>query len=203
MLIKTVLLIVASQGYQPLEYSHTRKVLEEAGIKVIVASNEQGIAHANINGHQTKCGCQAKPQPHPQPKPQPQIPNFEHVTVDVALNDVNPDNYDGIFIIGGQGALQFLDTQATYDIMKRIAESGKPFGAICISPRILASAGLLNGKRATGWNGDNNLGVIFKQHNVSYIKEHVVTDGNLVTADGPQSAVAFGKAIVTLLQKKT
>jgi|GEM_PF-5214415 len=34
MTFKTVLLIVAYHGYQPVEYGVTRKVLEEAGITV-------------------------------------------------------------------------------------------------------------------------------------------------------------------------
>lgn len=37
MLAKVILLVIASEGYHPVEYGYTRKVLEEAGITVEVA----------------------------------------------------------------------------------------------------------------------------------------------------------------------
>jgi len=188
MLLKTVLLIIASQGYQPIEYGHTRQMLEEANIKVEVASNFKHDAVANPN-QPKPCSCNKAAH------------QYQVVPVDFALSEVNADKYDGIFIIGGPGALGFLDTKITHEIMQTIAKSGKPFGALCISPRILAAAGVLDGKQATGWDEDNKLTGIFKQHNVTYVKEPVVTDGSLVTADGPSAALAFGKAIVAVMQK--
>lgn len=189
-----VLLIIASEGYQHLEYGHTREVLEEAGIKVVVASNLSGTASANASAR------------HAQVCDDPTCRNvgseYASAHVDVVLSSVNADEYAGIFIIGGPGALEFLDNQTTYRIMRKIAKAQKPFGAICISPRILASAGLLKGKRATGWNGDNKLNAHFKKHEVHYVKEPVVVDGNIITADGPQAAKDFGKAIVKALQRR-
>lgn len=189
MLLKTVLLIIASQGYQPIEYGHTRKMLEDAGIKVEVASNLKQDAFANPNNNHTKsCGCNKA------------VPAYQKVHVDLALSEVDADKYDGIFIIGGSGALDFLDNQITHKIIQALAKNGKAFGAICISPRILAKAGVLEGKKATGWDEDNKLSGIFKQYNVTYVKKPVVVDGNLITANGPSAAIAFGKEIVNVLQ---
>ena len=85
--------------------------------------------------------------------------------------------------------------------MKEAAShEGMPYGAICISPRILANAGLLRGKRATGWNGDGELQEIFSSQNVTYEQSAVVTDGRVITADGPMSAGEFGQAIVDLMK---
>jgi len=187
MLLK-VLLIVASQGYQPIEYGHTRQMLEEAKIKVEVASNFKHDAVANPN-QPKPCSCNKAAH------------QYQVVPVDFELSEVDVVKYDGIFIIGGPGALGFLDTKITHEIIQKMAKSGKAFGAICISPRILAAAGVLDGKRATGWDEDNKLTGIFKQHKVTYVKEPVVTDGSLVTANGPAAAIEFGKAIVALLQK--
>ncbi len=196
MILKTVLLIIASEGYQPIEYGLTRKVLEEAGINVLVASNIAGTAHAKpSSGHAKNCDdpeCS---------KVAEEYARYTKAPIDKTFADINPDAYDGIFIIGGPGAMEFLDNQATYKIMQQIAQKGKPFGAICISPRILAHAGLLNGKKATGWNGDKKLDALFKQYKVIYKKQPVITDGVIVTADGPQAALEFGKAIVAVMQK--
>jgi len=172
-----VLLIIAETGYQPLEYSLTRREIENAGFNVTVASNG-------------KAGTQATPSA-----------GDLKTNIDVTVADVNPDGYAGIFIVGGPGALEALDNNTTIKLMERFAATGKPFGAICISPRILANAGLLNGKKATGWNDDKNLTDIFTAHSVTYVQEHVVIDGNIITADGPRAATTFGKKIVELLKK--
>lgn len=176
---KKVLLIVASEGYQPIEYGHTRKILENAGVQVEVGSDSTNIATASDSKYS----------------------QYATANVDVTLNQIDPNKYDGIFIIGGSGAIDYLNNQTTHKIMQKIAELERPCGAICISPRILVAAGILRGKKATGWNEDNNLEGIFKKYNSYYIEESVVVDGNIVTADGPKAAMSFGKAILALLQK--
>ena len=76
-----------------------------------------------------------------------------------------------------------------------------PYGAICVSPRILAKAGVLHGKRATGWDEDGKLKYVFEKRDVVYEYAPVVTDGRIVTADGPASAKEFGEAIAAVLSK--
>jgi len=169
-----VLLIVASQGYQPIEYSVPKRMLEKQGITVETASNKPGTAIA-ANGAKTK--------------------------VDATLDQVSATKYDAIFFIGGPGAMQFLDNKESYRIIRDIAALGKPFGAICISPRILAKAGVLTGKNATGWDGDNKLDGVFKKCGVTRIQKDVVTDGNIITATCPAAAQMFGQAILNVLQK--
>ena len=189
-----VLLIVAQYGYQPLEYGLTRQELEKAGFTVTVASNKTGTAYSNPSKkHDDSCDdshCRTTAT---------KYPDFAQVPVDVALADVNPAAYDGIFLVGGPGGLEHLDNKTVHQIVQKAYELSKVIGAICISPRILAHAGLLQGKKATGWNDDHKLDDLFKQYHAIYIKSPVVTDGNIITADGPRAASAFGKAIVTQL----
>lgn len=195
MIEKIVLLIIAHAGFHPVEFGFTRKVLEEAGIKVIIASDRDGIAHSKPSDNHAKACIDPNC-----PKVIAEYPQYAEVNVDCSLTNCDLTKYDGIFIIGGPGAAEFLDTPETYRIMQKVAALGKPFGAICISPRILAHAGLLKNKKATGWNGDNKLEQILMEHSAQYIDEPVVMDGLLVTANGPQSAIPFGQAIVTLLK---
>ncbi len=191
---KKVLLVIAYQGYQPIEYGYTRKVLEDAGIIVEVASNKMGSATAlPSENHKQACddsNCT---------KAAEQNQNYAHAAVDITLDAVNVEKYKGIFLIGGPGALEFLDNTIVYGIMRIAAQMGKIFGAICISPRILAHAGLLYNKRATCWDGDGKVEGIFKQYGVSRVQEQVVVDKNIITAEGPQSALLFGQAIVDTL----
>lgn len=183
-----ILLIVASQGYQPVEYGLTRNALEQRGFRIAVASDQ-------------KTACAHTPQDPKQLQILAKYPAFMKIEDTLPLPSININNYQGVFIIGGPGALEHLNTEIVKTIVLQAAHKGLAYGAICISPRILAQAGLLAGKQATGWDSDNELTGIFKQHNVSYVQHPVVVDDKVVTADGPSSAEAFGKAIADVLSK--
>lgn len=160
--MKKVLLIIASEGYQPAEYGEPKRILKEAGFEVVTGSDKLGIAR-------------------------------------VLIKDIDVENYDALFFIGGPGALEHLDNEDSYGLLRAWQKSDKPYGAICISPRILAKAGVLKNKKATGWDGDGELAGIFKQCGVEYIREDVVAEGNVITASGPAAAEEFGRRIVELL----
>jgi len=171
-----VLLIIAHQGFQPIEYTTPKTILESNNIQVITASNKPGTATAS---------------------------NGNKATVDITTNKIEIKNYAGIFIVGGPGALENLDNDTTYALLKEAAKLGKPFGSICISTRILAKAGVIKDKKVTGWDGDNELSEILKKYNAIYIKEKCVLDpdGNIITATDPTAAQAFGEKIVEVIKK--
>lgn len=169
---KNIALIIAHRGFQPIEYGEPKKVLENAEYQVTTVSDQPGTAVSKFG---------------------------DKVDVALSVADMNPDDYDGIFLIGGPGALEHLDNETTHAIVRRAAASGKPWGAICIAPRILAHANVLEGKRATGWNIDGELPEILAAAGAAYASEPCVEDGRLITADGPESARLFGEAIVRQL----
>lgn len=170
----TFALIIAHKGFQPIEYHNTKKALEDAGITVHTVSTQLGEAEGT---------------------------DGSKVAVDGRIGHIIPEEYQGIVFIGGSGALDDLDNEASYDIIKKAVAKNIILGAICIAPRILAQAGVLTAKKATGWDDDNELASIFKKHVVTYVKEGVVTDGNLITATGPATATDFGKALAQLVKK--
>ena len=114
---------------------------------------------------------------------------------------VSTGDYDGLFIVGGEGALEHLDNETSHQLLKNWQATGKPYGAICISTRILAHAGVLQGKKATGWNGDGELGGILSAGGAEFVDKPVVVDGNVVTGNGPGAAGEWGSEIVKLLTK--
>jgi len=75
-------------------------------------------------------------------------------------------------------------------------------GAICISTRILAKAGILKGKQATGWNGDGELAHVYQEHDVRYVNQSVAVDENIITATDPDAAQEFGEQVLAVLQNK-
>jgi putative intracellular protease/amidase len=168
-----IALVIAYTEYQPVEFGVTKKVLENAGYTVVTVSDQAGTATAT-DGSTTP--------------------------VHVTTAQCSPDTIDGLFIIGGGGTLAHLDNQQSYDLVQRVHESEKPIGAICLGVRVLVHAGVLTGKRATGWNGDRALEGIFKEYGVNYIKEPCVVDQEIVTAIDPTAALEFAENIITLFE---
>lgn len=169
-----IVLVIAHTGFQPLEYSIPKKIFTDAGFTVVTASTQAGTA-----------------------TDQSGLP----VKVDATLDSLTPNDFDGIYFVGGPGALDDLDTTISYKLLQATAAAHKPYGAICISPRILAHAGVLKNKQATGWDDDGELAGIFKKQGVTYIHKPVVVDGTIITATGPAAAEEFGKQIVKLFKK--
>lgn len=170
---KKIALIIAHEGYHPIEYGVPKKMLEDAGYHVVTVSNKAGTAHAK-DGSTTH--------------------------VDSALDTFDPLVYDGIIFIGGPGALTHLDNDLSYRIIQRAVMAEKVIGGICSAARILAKAGALVAKTATGWDGDKNLKEIFDKHAVIYDDEAgVVVDGRLITAEGPSHAQEFAHGIMEVL----
>lgn len=173
MLTKKVLFIVAHEGYQSLEYAIPKKLLEDAGFSVVTASDGHDSAQATDG---TKTG------------------------VDMLIEDVDVTDYDGIFLVGGPGALEHLDTPTTHRLLVLAVKSHKALGAICIATRILAFAGILKDRKATGWNGDNELVDIYQKTGAIYTACNVIVDHHVITATGPNAAREYGEQIITLLQ---
>lgn len=173
---KKVLFIIAFDGFQQTEYAVPRKLLLNAGYDIVTASNKPGAAIAK---------------------------DGSSVQVNITLEDVDVHDYSGIVFIGGPGTLENIDTPESHRIAQQAFEAEIPIGSICISTRVLAHSGILNGKRATGWNGDKELDSIYKQEGVLFVEnEPVVVDGTIVTATGPAVAESFGNAMLTLLRSK-
>jgi putative intracellular protease/amidase len=172
----TVLLVIASEGFEQTEYGVTKKMLVDAGFTVVTASNVFDKAVAK---------------------------DGSKVAVDITLNQVKIDNYQGIFFIGGPGTLDHLDNNTSYTILQNASLQHKPIGAICIATRILAKAGVLRDKYATGWNEDGLLQALYTENGITYLpEEKVVVESNVITATDPSAAQQFGEKIVELLQSK-
>lgn len=176
MLMKKVLFIIAHEGYQPTEYGIPKKLLEDAGFSVITASDDGGTALAT---DETK------------------------TPVDLLIQDVTVTEYDGVFLVGGAGALEHIDTPITHAIINAAVKERKAVGAICISTRILAAAGILKDCKATGWNGDNQLLELYQKCGAIYTPHNVVVDKRIITASGPNAAREYAEQIITLLQDNT
>ena len=110
------------------------------------------------------------------------------------------DDLDMIVLPGGlPGADNLADCPLLVETLKRFVLAGRFVAAICAAPRILAEAGLLEGKRATAYPGvidnDDFPGVI-------YTGAPVEQDGPIITSRGPGTAMDFALALVEQLTNR-
>ena len=77
-------------------------------------------------------------------------------------------------------------------------ESGKLVAAICHAGWMLASAGIVDGRRVTGYTPIHDDVV---NAGGTWVDEEVVEDGNIITSRTPPDLPAFARAIVDYLAK--
>jgi protease I len=118
------------------------------------------------------------------------------VSVDLTLDEADPSDYDGLLIPGGFINPDLLrQSAAARAFVRAFGESGKPIASLCHGPWMLASAGLVNGRKLTSWPGlrDDLINA-----GGTWLNEPVVHDGNWVTSRGPQDMKPFLEAITRL-----
>lgn len=171
------LFIIASKNFRDSEFLIPSKILKGKGIKTKVSSDKKGEAYGADGAR---------------------------VEVDEKLKNVKVSEYDAIIFVGGPGCLKHLDNKISYKIAKESIRNEKILGAICISPVILAKAGVLKGKDSTVWyNSSEKEGIeILKENEANFKDQSVVKDNNIITASGPKAAKEFGNEIYKSLTSK-
>lgn len=116
---------------------------------------------------------------------------------DTTLDSVLDQDFDMIVLPGGlPGAEHLEDDVRLRQLLDRHARAGGFTAAICAAPKVLASAGLLEGRRATSYPG------VLEALNSAHIEvtEHPVeVDGKVVTSRGPGTAMDFALTLIELL----
>ncbi|MBU0590725.1 DJ-1/PfpI family protein, partial [Candidatus Micrarchaeota archaeon] len=168
-----LLFIVAQTGFKDSEYLVPREILEKEGHNIKIAS----ITRAKAKGVD---GLEIQP--------------------DMSVHEANPDFFDAIIVIGGPGSVMLAENEDVIGLLQGANKHGKVIAAICLAPMALANAGILTGKKATVFPNTKAI-MALKGGGARYMATPFEVDGNIVTADSPQSAGEFGTAIAQLLKK--
>lgn len=116
-----------------------------------------------------------------------------------SISQIDSQSFYAMYIAGGSGApVHLWDHEPLRVFVRAMHGAGKPVGAICLAPPVLARAGLLAGKRATTFPDPRAI-LELKRGGATYVQQPVVGDGTIVTADGPDSAEAFGAQFTQLV----
>lgn len=118
---------------------------------------------------------------------------------DKTAEEISFSDYDAVVIPGGMpGAVNIAKNEKVVCGIKNLKNDGKLVAAICASPAVvLAENGILNGEKATCYPAPDFIENV-KKHGV-YVFEHTVTCENVITADGPKSAMEFSLSICKYL----
>ena len=171
---KKIVIITAFRDFRDEEYFVPKEILEEAGAEVKTASNQKGTAIGADGGE---------------------------VEVDLLVSEINPVDFDAVVFIGGPGCLTNLDKEDSYKVAQETVSQNKVLASICVSPVILAKAGVLEGKKVTVWSSplDKSPIKILEDNGAIFENKPVVIDGKIITGNGPDAAEEFGEKIKELL----
>ncbi|MDR1195459.1 MAG: DJ-1/PfpI family protein [Endomicrobium sp.] len=164
--MKKVIFITAPEIFRDEEYVIPKRILEEASVKVVTASAKKG----EITG---RFGTKA--------------------VSEMTIDEIDPNDFDAIVYVGGAGSSVFFENATALKLANDFFSSGKPTAAICIAPTIFANTGILKGKTATSFP-DAKEALI--KGGANYTGNPLEIAGNIITANGPDAAEIFAKAIL-------
>ncbi len=172
---KKVLMIIAPKNFRDEELREPKTILEREGFKVVVASTMAGTARGMF-------GMQVNP--------------------DTTVDAVRPEDFDAVVVVGGSGSQPHLwNNSRVQEIVRASHQRGSLVAAICISPVVLARAGLLKGRKATVFRTATTITEL-KKGGALISDAPVVVDGKIITGEGPEAASEFGQKIAESLSKQ-
>lgn len=165
-------LCFVEENMEDVELLVPRWWLEDAGVQVTVAGREKR-AYKGKKGHDLKA--------------------------DATLAEVAGQAWDLVHIPGGFAPDKLRTYPEVLELVRRQDQQGKPLAAICHAGWVLASAGIVRGRRLTSyWSIQDDL----VNAGARWVDEPVVVDRNLVTSRHPPDLPAYCRALVEQLEAK-
>ncbi|MFP7477234.1 type 1 glutamine amidotransferase domain-containing protein [Terribacillus saccharophilus] len=164
---------VITDTFEDVEYTDPAKAFKEAGHEVTTIEFEAGKSVTGKQGDAT-------------------------VSIDKGIDDVNPSDFDALFIPGGNSPDNLRADDRFVNFAKHFMDEKKPVFAICHGPQLLITAKTLEGRKATGYKSI--------QVDMEYAgatvedKEVVVCQDQLVTSRQPDDIPAFIEESLKLLK---
>jgi protease I len=164
--------ILAADGVEQVELEESRQAVEQAGAETELLSIRSGEIQAMESD----------------------INKADTFPVDREVSNASPDDYDGLIVPGG--TINPDNLRADEDAVRFVQDffrTGKPVGAICHGPWILAEADVARGRRVTSYP---SIRTDLRNAGAEVVDEEVVVDQGLVTSRNPDDLEAFCAKIV-------
>jgi protease I len=111
-----------------------------------------------------------------------------HIEATIAFRDVDPNEYDGLFVTGGRAPEYLRYDKDLLNIVRHFFEEKKPVACVCHGVEILAAADVIRNKRMATVP-KCQLDVEFSGG--TFVNEGGVIDGNLVSGRGWQDQCLY------------
>jgi deglycase len=169
---KKVLMVIPHTQFRDEEFFEPKKILEDEGAKVVVASTSVRTCRGMKGGT---------------------------VQSDLAIADAKADEYAGLVLCGGSSVPDvFWNDKKLQELAVAMATAGKVIAAICLSTVVLAKAKLLADREATVYFLPEALEEL-KAAGAKYVPETLLIHNNIILAEGPPDSQRFGQAIRSAL----
>lgn len=214
-------------GFWAAELTHPLHVFQEAGYEVELVSTEGGKLEMDAYSNPTDpSGYSAHDVIS---LGYMQQPAFNAMLANTKkLTEVRHEDYDGIFLVGGQGPMYTFRGNAELEkLFVAFYEAGKPAAAVCHSTTLLLEAKTTNGEllvKGKTWTGfadaeeeyaDQAVGQKIQPYRIetearkidgTHFKvaapfaSYAIQDGNLITGQQQNSGAAAARLLVEMLQ---
>ena len=185
---KQVVIIVAHE-FEDIELLYPILRLSEEGAKILVVAVNEGL--------HTRPYFSGKPVTgrfgHPVPIPVMSEGNRYKM---INLKDIHAEQIDGIIFPGGYSPDALRLHKDTLELVRECHQRGKILAAICHGPWVFISAGIMKGKRATGYVAVRDDLV---NAGAEYIDKPMIRDGNIITGRVPDDLPEFCQEIIEAL----
>ena len=169
---KRVLMVIPHTQFRDEEFFEPRKILEDEGAKVVVASTSVRICRGMKGGS---------------------------VQAEISIAEAKAEDYAALVLCGGSSVPGFFwNDKKLQELAAAMSAAGKIVAAICLSTVVLAKAKLLAGREATVYFLPEAIEEL-KTAGAKYVKETLLIDGNIILAEGPLDSQRFGQALRTAL----
>lgn len=165
--------ILCDTGFEQSEMTEPRKALDQAGAKTVLISP----VHEKIRGWSDD---QWK----------------DEFSVDLDLNNANPDDYDALHLPGGViNPDKLRGSELAIAFIKAFVDAKKPIAAICHGPWTLINAQGVKGKTVTSWP---SIKIDLINAGATWVDKPVVKDGFLVTSRQPEDIPVYNTAMIEM-----
>ena len=162
-------LVFLATGFEEMEAVGTIDILRRGGIETVTVS---------VTGDKTVTG----------------VHDIE-IIADELFENIDCNEYDALVLPGGgPGSVMLNNHEGVRNALVNQYENGKLIAAICASPRVFGSLGLLKGKNATCYPG-----IEPELTGATIVNEPAITEGNIITGRGPGLVFDFGLEILKYL----
>jgi protease I len=169
---KKVLMVIPHTQFRDEEFFEPKKILEDEGAKVVVASSSAKMCRGMKGGV---------------------------AQADIAIADAKADEFAAVVLCGGSSVPDlFWNDKKLQELVAAMAAAGKVVAAISLSTVVLAKAKLLAGREATVYWLPQAIHEL-QAGGAKYVEQSLLIQDNIILAEGPPDSQRFGQAIRSAL----